>query len=1048
LNKKHQEKINDVRKDGNELKPIRLSMTAFGPYKSKEVIDFTQLKDHHLFVISGATGAGKTTIFDGICFALYGSASGSDRENTTMLRSHFAHDDVHTAVELIFELKGQTYRVLRQLGHTKKGNKTRTGEKYEFFEYIDGKEVPSVDRQMVSEINDKMEQLIGLTQDQFKQIVMLPQGEFRKLLTSESENKEAILRRLFKTERYQQMNHLLKDRRDEVEQQFRQEQQMLEHYMKSITSSLDRREDGEIFRLLEGDHYQANQIISSLAIEEQFYEKKVITEENQVTSSRQQLDAKQQAFYKAQTMNERLNQLAEKKTQRETLEREQAEIKQKEQALAAAERASKLLPYEAQVKTEQNDLDMLVKRQAQINKQLQAAATERENVLKQYEIEEKKATEREQLKQQVNRLCEFLPKVQEIESTKQTMKKLHVNITEERAALERVQKTGEKVSQDLEASKQATKSQDALFEDVQKKHSVRDILLRQYQLVSSFLQVKKKQQEAAGLVEKTEKAYQEQKRIYDHLETSWLENQAVMLATHLHDDTPCPVCGSNEHPNKATTLEKTVTKETLDKEKLATEKLYAAYNDSVSTYRSYEVQLEEKNQLLIDEELAQENMEQQLAMILKQGKEVKEQITSLETTLQQIKEQKEFQHKLENQLNLLVKEKNELDKALQERHTTYTSLKATFMERIRDIPEEMQVLEKLEQTIVTTEKQANELEKYWQQIQDKVRKAEATYITEKTNEENKGVQVKHAEEKLQQVKRVFHEEITKSHFLDEEAYQAAKLSEAEQTSLREAITSFKETIAMLDKQIAEWTKELVDTKLVDVQALEIELQAYKEQYEKAMGQLNHAQQQLGLVKDLQEKIVALDKKTAKLEEKFATISDVYDVMRGQNSRKISFERYVQIDYLDQITEAANERFRLLSNGQFYLIRSDRQEAYGKQSGLAMDVYDAYTGQTRDVKTLSGGEKFIASLSLALGMADVIQRFQGSISMDTMFIDEGFGSLDEESLYKAVDALINIQKTGRMIGVISHVEELKTIFPAMLEVEKTKEGYSKTKFVIK
>src|SRR5690625_1251445 len=338
---------------------------------------------------------------------------------------------------------------------------------------------------MVSEINAKIEGIIGLTQDQFKQIVMLPQGEFRKLLTSESENKEAILRRLFKTERYQQMNHLLKDRRDEVEQQFRQEQQMLKHYMKSITSSLDRREDGEIFRLLEGDHYRANQIISSLAIEEQFDEKKVITEENQVTSSRQQLDAKQQAIYKAKTMNERLNQLAEKKTQRETLAREQAEIKQKEQALAAAERASKLLPYEAQVKTEQNDLDMLVKRQAQINKQLQAAATERENVIKQYEIEEKKATEREQLKQQVNRLCEFLPKVQEIESTKQTMKKLHVNITEERAALERVQKTGEKVSQDLEASKQATKSQDALFEDVQKKHSVRDILLRQYQLVKS-----------------------------------------------------------------------------------------------------------------------------------------------------------------------------------------------------------------------------------------------------------------------------------------------------------------------------------------------------------------------------------------------------------------------------------------------------------------------------------------------------------------------------------------------------------------------------------
>src|SRR5699024_11128911 len=165
-------------------------------------------------------------------------------------------------------------------------------------------------------------------------------------------------------------------------------------------------------------------------------------------------------------------------------------------------------------------------------------------------------------------------------------------------------------------------------------------------------------------------------------------------------------------------------------------------------------------------------------------------------------------------------------------------------------------------------------------------------------------------------------------------------------------------------------------------------------------------------------------------------------------KKISFERYLQIDYLDQIIHAANERFKQLMNGQFYLLRSDRQEAYGKQSGLAIDVYDGYTGQTRDVKTLSGGEKFIASLCLALGMSDVIQSHQGSISIETMFIDEGFGSLDEESLRKSIDALIQIQQSGRMIGVISHVEELKSIFQAMLKVTKTKEGFSKTEFIVK
>src|SRR5699024_4173608 len=170
-------------------------------------------------------------------------------------------------------------------------------------------------------------------------------------------------------------------------------------------------------------------------------------------------------------------------------------------------------------------------------------------------------------------------------------------------------------------------------------------------------------------------------------------------------------------------------------------------------------------------------------------------------------------------------------------------------------------------------------------------------------------------------------------------------------------------------------------------------------------------------------------KTEKSEQHFNVIADLQDVIRGQNRKKISFERFLQIDYLDQIIETANQSLRDLSNGQYSLLRSDRQEAHGRQSGLALDVYDEYTGQTRVVKSLSGGEKFNASLCLALGMSDVIQSFQGNISIETMFIDEGFGSLDEEALNKSIDTLIDLQQTGRMIGVISHVKELKSIFSA-------------------
>ncbi|MNG01373.1 Nuclease SbcCD subunit C [compost metagenome] len=172
------------------------------------------------------------------------------------------------------------------------------------------------------------------------------------------------------------------------------------------------------------------------------------------------------------------------------------------------------------------------------------------------------------------------------------------------------------------------------------------------------------------------------------------------------------------------------------------------------------------------------------------------------------------------------------------------------------------------------------------------------------------------------------------------------------------------------------------------------------------------------------------------------------MVKGDNSLKMSFERYILIEYLDQILHAANERLRGLSDGQFVLLRSDRLEARGRQSGLGLDVYDAYTGQNRDVKSLSGGEKFNASLALALGMTDVIQSHQGGISIEMMFIDEGFGSLDEESLSKAILTLIDLQKAGRMIGVISHVQELKQAFPAAIEVSKTKEGHSRASIVLK
>lgn len=274
------------------------------------------------------------------------------------------------------------------------------------------------------------------------------------------------------------------------------------------------------------------------------------------------------------------------------------------------------------------------------------------------------------------------------------------------------------------------------------------------------------------------------------------------------------------------------------------------------------------------------------------------------------------------------------------------------------------------------------------------------------------------------------------------------MAETSHKQLKAEIESYYNNIASLQLLVKDLHEALKDKHKVDLNELKTELDQLKQAFDQAQEQLRQSEQYLQHVRKLQKNIFEANERVTEFERRKNIVADLYDVIRGQNDKKISFERYLQIEFLEQILIAANERLKRLSNGQYVLLRSERQEARGKQSGLGLDIYDSYTGQTRDVKTLSGGEKFNASLSLALGMADVIQSYQGGVSIDTMFIDEGFGSLDEESLTKAIDTLIDLQQTGRMIGIISHVQELKNAIPAILEVNKTKEGYSKTQFVIK
>ncbi|MGB3261292.1 AAA family ATPase [Paenisporosarcina sp.] len=1030
------------------MKPITLKMTAFGPYKQTETIDFTELQGNQLFVISGSTGAGKTTIFDGICFALYGAASGSDRSESRIMRSDFADDAVHTAVELVFEIHQKTYRILRQMSHVKKGNKSATGEKYEFFEKLGDREVPVVERQIVSEINVKVEEILGLTQNQFIQIVMLPQGEFRKLLTSETENKEDILRKIFKTEPYKMISERLKQKKAHAEEELKIAQRTRNSYIHNIVSSLPARES-TIFNVLAQEHFNMHQVISGLEEEATYYENKIVLDQIKYNDAYQKHTSKSGEFHQAKSLNERFEEWETKKQKLQVLTEQLPLFEEKETRLEKAERASVIEAIEQQYVELQKEV---LEKQQSLNDAIaseEKAKVHLEQMNLKYVEEEKKQDEREKLSESLVRYHDILPVVRDMAVKENELKELEVKITGMSMNMKKLAERTVIENEILQSLKLETESLDdqlGSFDDkLQKLSEINDQcrVLKEY----NALQQAVYNQETVTL--KQQQEFTTVRDAYSALEQEWFDNQARVLAAHLHDGEACPVCGSVEHPQK-NDKDQTLSpsKEELEQSKYILNQVDNDYRDALAKLKAYKNQRDDKGQEVskfgIEIGQAVEVHKSMDEMRLKLDEEVRDMRKDKEKLRLKKQQFKDQSVKVEQ----LQAETSDITATYQELNSTFEKSKAVYEDKLQSIPSEVRVLSQLEKQIRETEERKRRLEEAWKTVQQERQKAKDQYSTTVLTIEHMEKAVLEAKAKEERAGHSFSTALTSSSFESAKAYQQAKLQASDKNSLKEEITHFKQTRHTLDQQVTELSALLQGKMKVDLVALQNDMIALKQVYELALQEMNQSVETQKAASKLIENIKVSNEKSALKEQEFNRITDLYDVVRGQNGMKISFERYLQIEYLEQIIESANERLKHLSNGQFHLIRSERQESRGKQSGLGLDVYDAYTGQTRDVKTLSGGEKFNASLCLALGMADVIQSFQGNVSIDTMFIDEGFGSLDEESLNKSIDTLIDLQKSGRMIGVISHVQELKTAIPAILEVKKSKEGYSETRFVIK
>ncbi|MED3381443.1 exonuclease [Bacillus anthracis] len=1029
------------------MRPIQLIMTAFGPYKQKEVIDFDDLGEHRIFAISGNTGAGKTTIFDAICYVLYGEASGEERSDTSMLRSQFADDNVYTSVELTFQLKGKRYEIKRQLGHKKQGNKTITGHAVELYEVIDEEKVPAVDRFHVTDVNKKVEDLIGLSKHQFSQIVMLPQGEFRKLLTSETENKEEILRRIFKTDRYKLMRELLDQKRKQWKDVLQEKQKERELYFRNVFK-LPIRDGALLETLVEQEHVNTHQVVEALEQEIAVYKAEVEQLQVEQDVQTKQLKDAETRFHAAKSVNEKFIDLQQKNEKYNTLQENRTVIEMKETSFKRAEQAKRLLPFEQwheEAMQNEQKAESLLK---QIIAKKENIMSNFELAQEKYEAVKNKEPERENAKKLVQRLEELQLIIASLAEKQLNLQNAEIQIGKLKESMQNLDRQLEEhtdqkqlMSSELQQLERALEQYVDKVEELTNMREDAKVLKQAYDV---WQEKQKFEQEKETAFTKMQEAV----RAYENMERRWLSEQAGILALHLHDGESCPVCGSTNHPKKATEQSDAIDEKELndlrDKKNIA-EKLHVQVEEKWNFYHhQYEQVIEEvKKRGYQSEELAET-----YNALVQKGKQLATEVNTLKASEETRKQTAVKIKSIEEKVDALQKQKHEVETEQHRIEMDCMQLRTSYEHDKKNIPENLQTVQAWKVQFDQAMHELKLMEDEWKKVQETYQHWQNEHIRIQAEQESASTQFESAKSKKEETFTRFMKELEQSGFTDQSTYKEAKLSDAEMEMIQKEIQSYYSSLEVLAKQIEELQGELKDKEYMDITALgehikdlEINLDIIKEKRQRAQNAVTY-------ISDLHENIRRIDEQIHEEEKAFQELVDLYEVMKGDNESRISFERYILIEYLEQIVQIANERLRKLSNGQFYLKRSERVEKRNRQSGLGLDVYDAYTGQTRDVKTLSGGEKFNASLCLALGMADVIQAYEGGISIETMFIDEGFGSLDEESLTKAVDALIDLQKSGRFIGVISHVQELKNAMPAVLEVTKQKDGCSQTRFVVK
>lgn len=971
------------------MKPIRLEFNAFGPFSKNEVIDFEAVAASGLFLVSGPTGAGKTTIFDGICFALYGEASGSLRQNEDF-KSDFSDPADLCFVRYAFsvrEKKFEVYRAPKQKKQKKNGEMAIAAAKAELI-------LP--DQSVVTgpaAVSTRLQEIIGLSAKQFKQITMLAQGDFRRFLDASSKEKQEIFRHIFDTEKFNRFTLFLEQQAQMSFSQIEQERHMLNFHLKALT----RRDDSTFSQLIEAEYPPIPQIQERLSA--------FLTEDQNALLAHQKSVSrleKQCAGLNIETHrlnNQRLQDLEKREGEWQKLSAKKPEIQRLQKQLERLKNTKELLPLWQKKEEESAEIKALKTALKEKEEKLSSLLTEQKAAQEKTEKARMDLAGKDRLLSEITFLQTLFPILEEQEERNQSIAKSTKNLLQ--------------IEKELAFSDALTAYY--LQEDEAKN------LKKQDETLQSVAQAIEEKDRLTAL-------FRRQKEQYLTGYALFFDAQAGILASKLKDDNPCPVCGSRTHPHPAALQSHPPTQEELRSmhdtaektaQQLASLKLRIETIGQESAQSAFPLQ----DLLLKNASEQKEFLAAATSKIALLQKQVQQKLFSLKNTLQEKKavlssppdlpDQQEAQKFAENSRSRRQAEQSVL--ALHQKRLEALSKK---------LPAHIRSKEELTKKIALLQSSIGLLEAAVEKTQKDLREIQSQIQLGQQAQEDLKSRIKALQNKSDQTESQFFSALTalfpqgQDDFLDTCA-QIGKIPVIEETLER-----YKLDVTSLSGQILQLKEQTKYVKYIDITNLLEQEQRFGEQIQKEREYISLIQLRLrndtAHFKAIQSSYQAIEKEEAH----YRQVNELFRIARGNNAQRISFESYVLGFYFDAIVSFANQRLETLSEGRYVLCRKKDREKFGRSSGLDLEVLDQYSGKKRPTSTLSGGESFKTALALALSLADVVQMFAGGIVIDTMFIDEGFGSLDSESLKSAVDTLLSLGEGNRLVGIISHVPQLK------------------------